>query len=594
MTVHPENNSLRFLKPQGRCMKHSRLVRITAMSALAALVASCGAGSESSDTTERTRNSMVSWSATTEPIKSVIFGTQDGLVDFAYMPTVSSVVNSTNIYSMPTASTTNGVSLVAVDSSRSEIVFGGNTSTSGVELSKLGIEESIPTSIYSNSTAAALYGGGYDPTSRLAVFSYLDKGSITYVMNSIDEPGTTLLETKIPIYVIPHYDGSRGLISTGANIREVSITSPTAAVLSTPDLPAPPFDMWGFVKDPLSDAVYGARQSAGEILVSNLDGAAGAFTQVGKAASPASLAAFSDGTLVVGSGASVTSPTPVSGSLTIVDPSGASSNIKLTVKSMSTSSSTIGGVQSLWAVESPISTAPPTLSTDSDGNLVCSDASWRGDLPLSRLSRAPIASARSYSWFLNGAELSDEASETLVVAEDGEYSCAVVAANIAGTGNSAMSNTLKVEAPTTTSTTSSSSTSTVEVDGSSSTVVSSTTSVAAAPGSSESSSGASPVVTVPVVSPGTPIAVTTPSLRSAKWTFKGRTAKVTFRKWSGASQYRLVITGSTKKIIRCKSSKSTVTCTATALKKGINAFSAKALSRSNVTLALSSKSRITK
>jgi hypothetical protein len=565
------------------------------MSALAALVASCGAGSESSDTTERTRNSMVSWSATTEPIKSVIFGTQDGLVDFAYMPTVSSVVNSTNIYSMPTASTTNGVSLVAVDSSRSEIVFGGNTSTSGVELSKLGIEESIPTSIYSNSTASGLlYGGGYDPTSRLAVFSYLDKGSITYVMNSIDEPGTTLLETKIPIYVIPHYDGSRGLISTGANIREISITSPLATVLSTPDLPATPYDIWGFVKDPLSDAVYGARQSAGEILVSNLDGAAGAFTQVGKAASPASLAAFSDGTLVVGSGAPANSAAPVSGSLTIVDPSGASSNIKLTVKSMSTSSSTIGGVQSLWAVESPISTAPPTLSTDSDGNLVCSDASWRGDLPLSRLSRAPIASARSYSWFLNGAELSDEASETLVVAEDGEYSCAVVAANIAGTGNSAMSNTLKVEAPTTTSTTSSSSTSTVEVDGSSSTVASSTTSIAATPGSSESSSGASPVVTVPVVSPGTPITVVTPSLRSAKWTFKGRTAKVTFRKWSGASNYRLVVTGVTKKTIRCKSSKTTVTCTATSLKKGLNVFSARALSKTKITLALSTRTKITK
>jgi hypothetical protein len=593
MTVYLGVISLRSEKHLGRCMKHSKLVRVAALVAATSLIASCGSGSESSDTTERTRNSMVTWSATTEPIKSVIFGTQDGLVDFAYMPTVSSAVNSTNIYAMPTASTANGVSLVAVDSARSEIVFGGVTSTSGVQLSKIGIEGSTPTNIFSNPTSSLLYGGGYDPSSRLAVFAHFDKGSMTYVINSIDEPGTTLLETKIPYYGIPLYDGSRGLLSTGSNIREISITSPTTAVLSTPDLPAPPFDMWGFVKDPLSDAVYGANQGTGEILVSNLDGSAGAFTQVGKAAAPASLAAFSDGTLVVGSGASATSPTPESGSLTIVDPSGALSNITLTVKSSSMSSSAIGGVQSVWAVESPISTAPPTLSTDSDGNLVCSDASWRGDLPLSRLSRAPIASARSYGWFLNGAELSDEVSETLVVAEDGEYSCAVIAGNIAGIGNSALSNTLKVEAPTTTSTTSSSSTSTIEIDGSSSTVVSSTTSVAA-PGGSESSSGASPVVTVPTVSPGTPITVTTPSLRSAKWTFKGRTAKVTFRKWSGASKYRLVIAGATKKTIQCKSSKTTVTCTTTTLKRGINSFSAKALSRSNVTLALSTKSRNTK
>jgi hypothetical protein len=115
-----------------------------------------------------------------------------------------------------------------------------------------------------------------------------------------------------------------------------------------------------------------------------------------------------------------------------------------------------------------------------------------------------------------------------------------------------------------------------------------------APGGSESSVGVSPVVTVPAVSPGTPIVIATPTLKSVKWTFSGRTAKVTFRKWSGASKYRFYVRGATRKNIVCKTSKTTVTCTTTALKKGINSFSAKALSRSGVALALSTKTKLTK
>jgi hypothetical protein len=70
--------------------------------------------------------------------------------------------------------------------------------------------------------------------------------------------------------------------------------------------------------------------------------------------------------------------------------------------------------------------------------------------------------------------------------------------------------------------------------------------------------------------------------------------KVTFRKYSGAKKYRLFVSGATKKTIACKTGKTTVTCTTTTLKKGVNSFSAKALSTSNVTLAVSTKTRITK
>jgi hypothetical protein len=102
------------------------------------------------------------------------------------------------------------------------------------------------------------------------------------------------------------------------------------------------------------------------------------------------------------------------------------------------------------------------------------------------------------------------------------------------------------------------------------------------------------VVTVPVAAPAMPVVVVTPTLRSAKWTFIGRTVKVTFRKYSGATKYRLYVRGATRKNIVCKSAKTTVTCTTTTLKKGLNSFSAKALSTSGVTLALSTKTRLTK
>ena len=541
-----------------------------------ALVASCGTGTESRGSNERTRNVGTGWAATTDPVKAVVFGTQDGLVEYVHVPTMSSTMMPTNITSVPLSAMGNTISMVAFDTARSDVIFGANTPTSGVTLSRMNIEDSAPTEIYTASSGF-FYGGGYDPASRAAVFTYSDLGSLTYVINSVDEPGTTVLESKLPFYAIVNYDGSRALMTTGTNVREIGVTDPATTILSTTDITTTPFDLWGFVKDPLSDAVYGARQSLGEILVGNLEGFTGTFSQVGKAANPSSLAAFSDGTLVAGTGAALNAAAPYTGKLTIVDPTGTASNIVITLDTGSTASAT--GVQSVWAVESPIATAAPTISVDASGNLVCSDATWRGDLPLSRLSRAPMESARSFAWFQNGREVSSESSDTFVPDEAGDYECAAIASNVAGTGYSAKSTTLSYAPSVATTTVPSVGETTTTLEGS---------------GGSVSAPVESPVVTVPAATPGTLVGLVTPALRSAKWTFKGRTVKVTFRKWTGARKYRLSITGATRKTITCKTARTTVTCTTTTLKKGINSFSAKAVSASGITLAISSKTRRTR
>ena len=253
-----------LLEAFGGLMKNSTKLSVRACAGLlaVALVASCGTGTESRGGTQRTRNVAAGWAATTEPVKAVLFGTQDGLVEFLEVPVSSAAVDAVPITSVPASAMGNTIGMVAFDAARSQVVFGGNTPTSGVFVSKIDVDGSVPTEIYA-APSGFLYAGGYDPASRNAVFAYIDLGSLSYVISSVDEPGTPLLEKNVPYYAIAHFDGSRALMTTGSNIREVSVIDPTSTISSTPDLTSTPFDMWGFVKDPLSEVVYGARQSSG-------------------------------------------------------------------------------------------------------------------------------------------------------------------------------------------------------------------------------------------------------------------------------------------------------------------------------------------
>lgn len=547
-------------------MKNKRfaLTRLVAGVTVTALLAACGTGSESSDTTERTRNTTL-WSASTVPTKVVVYGTQDGLIEYVQVPSESGEVTPTRITQVaPNTTWWNAVVTAAVDTSRSEVIFGGNSQDGKAYVSKVNTDGTGQSLIYEETTTL-VFGMGYDPVARIIALNHNKSGDIFYMVHSVDEVNSPLRNGVGAYYALPLLTsyGPGSLISTNSSIRLVQATSPTRIFSSSAVLSSSPYDMWAFAKDTTSDFIYGGRQRVGELVQTKTD-AGTAISTVRSIASPASLAVFSDGTIAVGKGTGVTDNVPTVGALTIVDPTGASPDVEVGGVGSGEAAS---GLQSVWAVESPIADTPAQIDGDFEvgGSIYCGDAAWRDDLPLSRLSRKPIEGVRSYAWFRNGVQMEGVTSETIVLSQGGSYQCAVTAGNLAGSGQSAQSEAVAVPS----------------LPGEETTTPSE--------GSTES-----PVVTVPAAAPATPVVVVTPSLRSVKWTFTGRTAKVTFRKYSGATKYRLYVRGATRKNIVCKSAKTTVTCTTTTLKKGLNSFSAKALSTSGVTLALSTKTRITK
>ena len=569
-------------------MKNKRfaLTRVVAGVTVTALLAACSGGSESSDTTERTRNSAL-WTATTVPTKVVVYGTQDGLIEYVQVPSESGPVTPTNVATVePYASVSrNAVVSVGVDTARSELIFGGYNKSGKTYISKINTDGSSESLIFEDASNAT-YGMGYDPISRVTAINYIKSGNIYYVVHSADDVMSPLVDSNVGYFNIPLISNiaTNSLVTTGSVIRRVDLSDPRTILGESAPLSTTPYDMWGIAKNVTTDDIYVARQGSGELFTTQANASA-PLTSLRTVTNPASLAVFSDGTIAVGTGSTATAQAPTIGALSVIDPTGTAADINLSGVGSGKSAS---GLQSVWAVESPIAETAAAIDGDTSfgSTLNCQDATWRGDLPLSRLSRSPIEGVRTYSWFLNGTQIEGETSDTYVSAAYGSYQCAVTAGNLAGIGQSEMSEPLVIPEDSTPEET------TTTIDGSGPGETTSTTIEGS--GGSEAAPVVSPIVTVPVAAPATPVVVVTPSLRSAKWTFKGRTAKVTFRTYPGAKKYRLYISGATKKTVVCKSAKTTVTCTMTTLKKGINSFSAKALSTSGVTLALSTKSRLTK
>jgi len=557
---------------------------------VAAIAASCGGGGESSDTTERTRNAAF-WVPNTEPNKVIVYGRQDGLVASVPVDGSSSPV-AREITQLTIGSSWNhNITGVAIDSAQSELIYSGVNKTNEAFLAKYSLDGSSETSVFTMPDSWAL-AMGYDPSTRLVAMTHVESGTPMYVLHSVDEINSPIVSMKSGSFSGLVFDGTKLYSASGEvvyelNPADIESFSKVSTSVGTPR------DLYSLAKDSLTSNFYGARHDSNQLLTIDLFGSSG-NSKFDTSTSPVGLAVFTDGTLAVSKGGNPMSHTSAVGALTIYDPTGVTA--PYAIKTVTTGA-TLTGLQSIWAVESPIAAKRPAIdgTLEVGGTMTCSDATWREDLPLSRLSRAPISSVRSYQWFLNGAPIMGATSESYVPTIDGAYTCAVEAANYAGSGRSEFSDVAKVvEAPATTTlapttTVASGGPTTTTASGGSEPVTTSPSS-----GGAEAVPGVSPVVTVPEVATGTPVAVVTPTLRSAKWTFKGRTAKITFKKWSGASKYRFYVRGATRKNIVCKTAKTTVTCSTTSLKKGLNTFSAKALSRSGITLALSTKTRNTK
>lgn len=93
-----------------------------------------------------------------------------------------------------------------------------------------------------------------------------------------------------------------------------------------------------------------------------------------------------------------------------------------------------GAITSLWIVDSPSTTAPPTISgtTTPGSTFTCNDATWATDLIGSHLSRLPT-STRSYQWYFNGVDVGTDAPTYTAPNDYGVVGCEIQAENVAGT-----------------------------------------------------------------------------------------------------------------------------------------------------------------
>jgi hypothetical protein len=210
-------------------------------------------------------------------------------------------------------------------------------------------------------------------------------------------------------------------------------------------------------------------------------------------------------------------------------------------------------ISSLWIVESPTTTADPSISGGSTtgSTLTCNDASWNTDISGARLSRLPDAT-RNYLWFRNGTVILGTGGSTYLATEPGSYTCTVSASNVAGPTTSSPSAGFTVTA-------------------------------AAAPPTDTTTTAATTTKTYPKI--------------KITWKLKARKLTATFKPVTGAKTYSLVGSGATKKSGTCKTSgsgtKKKVTCKLT-LKKGTTTVTVTAKSKSKEILAQTVTSKSTR
>jgi hypothetical protein len=210
-------------------------------------------------------------------------------------------------------------------------------------------------------------------------------------------------------------------------------------------------------------------------------------------------------------------------------------------------------ISSLWIVESPTTTADPSISGGSTtgSTLTCNDASWNTDISGARLSRLPDAT-RNYLWFRNGTVILGTGGSTYLATEPGSYTCTVSASNVAGPTTSSPSAGFTVTA-------------------------------AAAPPTDTTTTAATTTKTYPKI--------------TITWKLKGTKLAGTFKPVTNAKTYSLVGSGATKKSGTCKTSgsgtKKKVTCKLT-LKKGTTTVTVTAKSKSKEILAQTVTSKSTR
>jgi hypothetical protein len=496
------------------------------------IAAACGAGSESSETTERTRNTTVS------PFAFMVMyvagddnAGRSKIYEYRFnsagIPTVTELVN--------TAQDGNtGITGVGYDA-RDNTLYWAQQEASGIK-----IRGAIAAS---GATSDTLYSidGGYPHTLALStdyqhIFWSGQTGSGTQIWRGDKLSGpATVVKTGDVRGLSPNENVV--LAFEGSNIYSYPVGGPgrTRLVHTTTGT-----DGWATMYDSITgDLYYVSDFVRGSNNIVKVSG--GVETVVASASKRViSMAMTSAGNIVWADGPRPSRLDAVEDSqIHLVNPSNPELSQTLSLEYPLK-------VTSLWIVEAPTIVMDPEIE---GGGTVgteyfCNTGLWSPEYGGSRRSQSPLNLGYSIEWHQDGEVIPSATDDVFVPEFGGRLKCVVTASNTAGTGT-AQSLELDVVGP---------SASTLAPSGSDSTTTS----------------------TVVGESPTTTVAPRYKSI-SVKWSYNSSKKLLTgtFKKVSGARTYSMTMSGATKKTVKCTTSGTKVTCKAT-LKKGANVITVNA------------------
>lgn len=504
-------------------------------------LAACGTGSESSDTTERTRNSAV-----TSPFANkILFVSGDDSSGntkiHKYVFDSSGMSTMTELYSTIAGGNV-GITGIAYDAGENKLYWTLQEDFN-IKVQVMNLDSAAVSTLYTVEGGYP-YGLAYDPNYRNLMWSGQTTSPSLWRGDLLDAPVSVLSTGEIrglsadTNTVYGHVGSSIFRFIVGGRTRNVETTSNS--------------DAWATLSDSTNGFLYyttdfiGGSNDVMRSVPFETDTPVRVATLSRRIMS---MSLLNDRSILLADGPRPSLGDTVSDSvITWVSSTDPTNQVEFVPTSPLK-------ITSIWAVEAPSVVVDPEID---GGGLVnteynCNSGSWNYDIGGMRSSGNYLNGSEIVSWLLNDEVVEGATDWSYTPTEGGRIKCVVTVNNIVGSA-SASSMDLDVIDPSATTTT------TVEPSG--------------------SGSGAT--------SPATPLTPGTVTYKSiaVKWSYSSskKILTGTFKKVSGARSYAMRITGATKKTVKCTTSGTRVTCKA-ALKKGSNIITVTATDASKAIVA---------
>lgn len=509
----------------------------------ALVLAACGTGSESSDTTERTRNTAIS-SPFANKILFVSGDDSSGNTKIhQYVFNSSGVPTMTELYST-TAGGNVGITGIAYDAADNKLYWTLQEDDS-IKVKVMDLDSAVISTLYTVGGGYP-YGLAYDPIYRNLMWSGQTTSPSLWRGDLMESP-VSVLSTGTVHGLSAESNTVYGHV--GSSIYRFIVAGRTRIVETTTNS-----DAWATLIDASNSHLYyttdfvGGSNDVMRSVPSETD------IPVRVATLPRrimSMALLNDRSLLLADGPRPSLGDTVSDSvITWVSATDPTNQVEFVPTSPLK-------ITSIWAVEAPFVVVDPEIEGDGIVNTeyFCNSGSWNYDIGGMRSSGNSQNGSERVKWYLNGAEIDGATDWSYTPTQGGRIKCVVTVNNIVGSA-SASSLELDVIDPSATTTT------TIEPSG----------------------SGSGDSATSPTT-PSIPGAVAYKSI-SVKWSYSSskKVLTGTFKKVSGARTYTMTLTGATKKTVKCTTSGTKVTCRAT-LKRGSNVITVQAKNASKVIVA---------